>query len=177
MLDSFFSTDCYLGYFYIPLDLCRKWIFLIYTVRDVSFWSNEVMMSPSFLICFSKIEALRIQVNWPFPTIWYLSIAWSSLDSIILLMYVRSWTMCWYLFAVWGNSWTHWKPLSQVLAGHLECNGHLNKFSFLMFIVEWTEVLERLVVELMFWKYDAPLEIAIQMKVMQCAKCISGGSP
>jgi hypothetical protein len=52
------------------------------------------MMLPSFLRYFPNNEELCIQVK-------------SSLDIIALFMYVHSWTMCSYLFAVRGNSWTH----------------------------------------------------------------------
>lgn len=56
-----------------------------------------------------------------------------------------------------------------------EYHGHQNEFAFLMFIAENAKVLERMVVELKFGRYDVPLQIAIKMKALEGAKWASGG--
>ncbi|KAF7089397.1 hypothetical protein CFC21_092385 [Triticum aestivum] len=56
-----------------------------------------------------------------------------------------------------------------------EYHGHQNEFACLMFIAENAKVLERMVVELKFGRYDVPLQIAIKMKALEGAKWASGG--
>ncbi|XP_037450824.1 putative FBD-associated F-box protein At5g56440 [Triticum dicoccoides] len=113
---------------------------------------NEVKMLRSFLMCFPNVENLLIESGETHEPTGNLRLKFWQENGMIECIRSR---------------------LKSIV--FREYHGHQNEFAFLMFIAENAKVLERMVVELKFGRYDVPLQIAIKMKALEDAKWASGG--